>query len=287
MGYMHINNLYKNLDIMMFKECYAMEKIHGTSAHIRYKYNELNYFSGGEKHEKFVSIFDVDKLKAKFFELFDDTNITIYGEAYGGKCQGMSETYGKELKFVVFDVKIDDSWLDVPSAEDVASKLGLEFVDYEKVDTDLEELNKERDKDSVQAIRNNCGEGKLREGVVLRPLMEFTKNNGSRIIVKHKRDEFMETKTKREVDPAKLKIIEEANAIANEWVTPMRLEHVLDKLGNPDDISETGTVIKAMVEDVLRESEGEIIDSKSARQAISKFCAKLYKAKINKLDNIK
>lgn len=285
MGYLHIDNLYKNTEILLFKECYAMEKIHGTSAHIRYKYNELNYFSGGEKHEKFVSIFDVDKLKAKFFELFDDTNITIYGEAYGGKCQGMSETYGKELKFVVFDVKIDDSWLDVPSAEDVASKLGLEFVDYEKVDTDLEALNKERDKDSVQAIRNNCGEGKLREGVVLRPLMEFTKNNGSRIIVKHKRDEFLETKTKREVDPEKLKILEDAKAIAEEWVTPMRLSHVLDKLGNPTEIENTREVIKAMVEDVTREAKGEIKESKAAMQFIGKKTAELYKKRISKINN--
>jgi hypothetical protein len=29
MGYLHIDNLYKNVDILLFKECYAMEKIHG------------------------------------------------------------------------------------------------------------------------------------------------------------------------------------------------------------------------------------------------------------------
>ena len=34
MGYMHIDNLYKNVTIMLFKEAYVLEKIHGTSAHI-------------------------------------------------------------------------------------------------------------------------------------------------------------------------------------------------------------------------------------------------------------
>lgn len=29
MGYMHINNLYKNQEILMFKECFALEKVHG------------------------------------------------------------------------------------------------------------------------------------------------------------------------------------------------------------------------------------------------------------------
>ena len=72
MGYMHIDNLYKNIEIMAFRECYAMEKIHGTSAHISFKPSpgELSYskpgeissFSGGEKHEKFVNLFTEDEL---------------------------------------------------------------------------------------------------------------------------------------------------------------------------------------------------------------------------------
>jgi hypothetical protein len=282
-GYQHIDNLYKNTEILLFKECYAMEKIHGSSAHLQWKDNKIIFFSGGEKHESFKKIFDEEFLTSKFKELFEDINVTIFGEVYGGKCQGMSETYGKEMKFIVFDVKVEDNWLDVPNAEDVAKKFNLEFVDYVKIKTDLELLNAERDKDSTQAIRNGCGEGKLREGVVLRPLIEVTKNNGSRIIVKHKRDEFLETKTKREVNPEQLKILEDAKAIAEEWVTPMRLNHVLDKLGNPTEIEKTGIVIKAMIEDVKREAKGEIKESKQAMQFIGKKTAELYKRWISKI----
>jgi hypothetical protein len=283
MGYLHIDNLYKNTEILLFKECYAMEKIHGSSAHLQWKDNKIRFFSGGEKHETFKKIFDERFLESKFKELFEGINTTIFGEVYGGKCQGMSETYGKEMKFIVFDVKVGDNWLDVPNAEDVSKKFNLEFVDYVKVKTDLELLNAERDKDSTQAIRNGCGEGKLREGVVLRPLIEVTKNNGSRIIVKHKRDEFLETKTKREVNPEQLKILEDAKAIAEEWVTPMRLNHVLDKLGNPTEIEKTGIVIKAMIEDVTREAKGEIKESKQAMQFIGKKTAELYKGRISKI----
>lgn len=286
MGYLHIDNLYKNTEILLFKECYAMEKIHGTSAHIRWCPEKgLGFMSGGESHERFKELFDEEELYSKFKELFDE-KIFIYGEAYGGKCQGMSETYGKELKFVAFDVKIGDSWLDVPNAHDVVKKLGLEFVDYEKVKTTLVALNKERDKDSIQASRNGCGEGKLREGVVLRPLKELTRNDGKRIIVKHKRDEFKETKTKREVNPEQLKILEDAKEIAEEWVTPMRLSHVMDKLDGPDVIEKTGIVIKAMVEDVMREAKGEIKESKFAIQFIGKKTAQLYKKKISKLNDV-
>lgn len=34
MGYMHIDNLYKDARVLSFKHVYALEKIHGTSAHI-------------------------------------------------------------------------------------------------------------------------------------------------------------------------------------------------------------------------------------------------------------
>ncbi len=281
-GYISIDNLYKNTEILLFKECYALEKIHGTSAHINWRNGVLTFSPGGEKYEKFIKLFNVKKLEKKFKEKFE-CDVVIYGEAYGGKCQKMSETYGKELKFVVFDIKVDKNWLDVPNAEEVTKKLKLEFVGYVKIKTNLTLLNKERDKNSIQAIRNGCGKRKLREGIVLRPLIELTKNNENRIIAKHKRDEFKETKTKREVDPKKLERLEDAKAIAEEWVTPMRLNHVLDKLGNPIDIIETRNVIKAMIEDVFRESEGEIIKSQEVGSAISKKTAQLYKNKISKL----
>ena len=48
MGYLHIDNLYKAQDILNFKTCYALEKIHGTSAHLKWDNGELTFFSGGE-----------------------------------------------------------------------------------------------------------------------------------------------------------------------------------------------------------------------------------------------
>ena len=47
MGYAHIDNLYKEQTILMFRECYALEKIHGTSAHISWKGKQLWLSSGG------------------------------------------------------------------------------------------------------------------------------------------------------------------------------------------------------------------------------------------------
>lgn len=282
MGYRHTDNLYKNQTILLFKECYATEKIHGTSAHIRFiPGNKLIFFSGGVKHESFVTLFEEEVLRAKFEEVFT-SNVCIYGEAYGGSCQGMKNIYGPDLKFIGFEVTIGDKWLDVPNAHDVCNKLGIEFVDYVRIPTDLAAIDAERDKPSTQAIRNGMGE-QMREGIVLRPLVEMTLNNGERIIAKHKRPEFSETKTPREVSPDKLQVMLDATKIADEWVTEMRLVHVLDKLPDCTGMEQTGKVIQAMQKDILREAKGEIVESKAVLNMIAKHTARLYKARVQKI----
>lgn len=287
MGYMHIDNLYKAQDVLLFKEVYVLEKIHGTSAHISWKIPEstndeykLSFFSGGENHEKFVKIFDKEKLREGLLKVGQD--VVIFGEAYGGKQQSMGETYGKQLKFIVFDVKIGNCWLSVPKMAKFAEDLGLDVVAWTLVPSDQALLDQYRDADSIQAIRNGCGEGKLREGIVIRPPIEVTDNRGNRVMAKHKREEFRETARPRPVvDAAKQQVLEAAQAIADEWVTPMRLHHVLDKIPHTGferhDVTHTGLVVKAMVEDVYREGKGEIVESKDAEKAIGARAAKLFR----------
>ncbi len=282
MAYMHISNLYKEQTILLFKEVYALEKIHGTSSHIgwRFQNKQIHFFAGGESHEKFLALFDQTFLKAKFQEIFPDVDVTIYGEAYGGKQQGMSHTYGKELKFIGFDVQVGELWLNVPNAEDVCKKFNIEFVHYDKIEVNLDNLNAYRDAPSVQAVRNGCGDDKKREGIVLRPLIEMRLNNGERVICKYKPDEQMENKTKREVSPEQLKVLEDAKAIAEEWVVELRLVHVLQKFPNDVNMESVGNIIKAMIEDVYREGKNEIIESKAVEKAIGKKTVELFKRKL-------
>jgi len=282
MSYMHIPNLYKEQDILLLKECFALEKIHGTSAHLTWKDNHVSYFPGGESAERFHALFD-DSALTNAFQIKGHATVTIYGEAYGGKQQGQSWRYGKQLRFVAFEVRVGECWLAVSSAAAFVADLGLEFVHFARISTTLEALNAERDAPSEQARRNGVEGIQPREGIVLRPIIELIKSNGDRIIAKHKRDEERETKSPRAViDPAKLVVLEQATAIAEEWVTPTRLQHVLDKLG-PCGMEQIPNVITAMVEDVLREGNGEIVDSKEVRRAIGAATAHLFKAKIREV----
>lgn len=291
MGYMHIENLYKYPYIFAFPKVYVLEKIHGTSAHLSWNGTKLTVFAGGVSHDSFCALFDLTNMQKLMHDLatrYDFSKVTVYGEAYGGSCQKMADTYGNKLKFVAFDVQVtrkgetDPVWLNVEEASRIVSSyLDLSFVFWDLVDNKLEILNKYRDAPSVQAIINGLGRDKKAEGIVIRPLIESVDKHGQRVICKHKRDDFRETATPREVSPEKLKVIEEADAVANEWVTDMRLDHVLDKLG-PVDIKSTGEVVKAMIEDIKREAEGEVVWSKDCEKKIGSATATLFKQRLKK-----
>lgn len=281
MGYMKIPNLYRDVRILEFKSIWALEKIHGTSAHIRWKDGTLGFFSGGEKYERFVELFDHDLLAQRFSET-DQQNIVIYGEAYGAKLQRMVETYGSDLKFVAFDVKIGTNWLAVPQAAAFVGEIGLEFVHYKIISSDLGAVDAARDADSVQAVRNGMGGGHKREGVVLRSLFEVKLNNGERLIAKHKRDDFRETKTRRQVG-VKVQVLTEAREIADEWVTETRLSHVLDKIPEAVGMEHTPLVLNAMVADVLIEGDGEFKVTKAVRKELGHAVVVLWKRRVKEM----
>jgi len=283
-SYMSIPNLYKEQEILLFREVYALEKIHGTSAHLSYTPDKettlgsrLAFFAGGGKYETFIELFDAEAIRTKLDEIAPPNNkVHVYGEFYGGKMQGMRKVYGDKQKFVAFEVKIGDTWLNVPNAEDICNKLGIEFVHYKRIPTTLEAIDAERDAPSEQAVRNEMGEHH-REGIVLRPIEEVVLNSGKRVIAKHKRDEYKETKAPRQISPEKLKVIENAKVIANEWVTQERLNHILTKGVVEATIENTGKIIALMTDDILREAEGEIVDSPDARKQIGRLTALMFK----------
>lgn len=292
MGYRKIQNLYKDVTILdVFREVYCLEKVHGTSAHVGYRRDlatrndKLVFFSGGVKHDPFVQLFDYDSLINLFRDIGHES-ITVYGEAYGGSCQRMGNVYGPELRFIAFEVSVGEHWLPVEKAANVVDKLGLEFVHWVRGPATEEFVNKWRDAPSELAQRRGMGDDHTREGVVIRPPIEVRLNNGDRLMAKHKHEKFRETATPRKIDPAKQKRFEEAKAVAEEFVVPMRLEHVLDKFvadGFEVDMKHTREVIKRMVADVKQE-EGDIIEwSKDVEKAIGNRTAKLLKQRVNQL----
>lgn len=262
----------------MFKRVYVTEKIHGTSAHISFNGNTISFFSGGSRHDQFIKLFDQEKLIQIYKESsFLGRKLTIFGEACGGNIQKMSTTYGKDLTFIAFEVEYDDKWFNVPDAESVAKRFGLDFVWYKLVDNTLENLNKYRDQPSELAKLKGCGDDRPSEGIVIRPRWECYDNKDGRWIVKHKNEKFSELGSPRLVDPNKAQERFQGQAVAEEFVTPMRLAHVLDKHPEFTSLQETKSVIAAVMEDLKEECEDEIEWSRCVEKAISGKVVYFYK----------
>jgi hypothetical protein len=273
-----INNHYDKYDLIVKKNHNFIASgivVHNSSCHISFDGNKLRFFSGCANQETFEALFDKDKLLNRFAEMYYNLPIIIYGEVYGGKVQGMSKTYGPNLRFIAFDVKIGDKWLSVPEAEEIVKSFDLEFVHYVKTSTDLEVLNRERDRDSVQAIRNGMGEGHPSEGIIIRPLIELTRNNGERLIAKYKKENFRETSTPRPVNLEKLEILKNAEAVASEWVVAERLRHVASALNVEIESQNIPDIIREMLKDIQIEGAGEIEWNKDVERAIGKATANL------------
>ena len=293
---LHINNLGKDDKVLLFKEVWATEKVHGTSAHVAWNpdQKQIVYFSGGASAENFRALFD-EAFEERFMKLVDqngkDVEVVVYGEAYGGKMQGMRLTYGDELRFIVFEVRVGGHWLSFDKVRTVAGELSLEVVPGEVIPCTEEALTECRNRPSeVSAMRGcrgntdrfgNCPP--LREGIVIRPLVEMRANDGSRVIAKFKNKDFSERTSRKDADfpSEKKQELMRAEEAAREFTTETRLEHVLDALGLSDPkIQDTPDVIRGMVEDILREGAGEVEDTKPLRSAIGKIAVRLFKTKL-------
>jgi hypothetical protein len=297
MGYMSIEHLYKHPDFFkLVEKICVMEKIHGTSTWIEAKGANYLYHSGGETSDKFRNLFNQQFINNELSKICGEQSLSmirIHGETYGHKQQKMKDTYGDVLRFVVFEVKVIDQygeyWLNVSDAEKIAARLKLDFVPYVVGPNTIDFIEKQTNLPSVQAEKNGMGINKLREGVVVKPFIEsfiendslctITMNNGTRPIFKHKCGPFWETKkpgmltldeSKKEKKPL-TDMVEKTQynqETADNWITNMRAEHVLDKMlhDTPDpvqgdkkvDLSDIKSFSDNMIKDVEKESVGEI-----------------------------
>ena len=124
----------------------------------------------------------------KIREYFEDVNSTIiiYGEGYGAKIQKGGGNYIPDgVSFVLFDVRVNDVYLERENVEDIAEKLGLDVVPIIGQGT----LN-----DSIELVKKGFDSkwGKfLAEGIVARPKVELITRRGDRIITKVKHKDFV------------------------------------------------------------------------------------------------
>lgn len=166
------------------------EKVDGTN--IRVHWNGKDVTFGGRTDNAQLPSNLVTWLNNKFQTItarnlfvtkFGDKQVTLYGEGYGAGIQ-KGGGYSSEQKFVLFDVMIDDMFLERGNIIGISELFDIEVVPILCEGT-LDELVKY----VKSKPKSKWGDIEI-EGLVVRPIVEIKNRFGERIIIKIKVRDF-------------------------------------------------------------------------------------------------
>lgn len=170
---------------------WVTEKIHGSCGRFCFANGEIHCGSRTEwKREDARSIWWKALSETPGLRTFCESNdVTVYGEVYG--CQDLR--YGIEPKgrvaFLAFDILRGDEWLPPAEAYDMFASFGVPHVPIlsRGIPFDFSSLVSMSDGPSVVA-----GAKHLREGIVVRPLIERTHIEFGRVALKLVSNSYLE-----------------------------------------------------------------------------------------------
>lgn len=181
---------YRNETVEYLKNntWWITEKIDGTNIRVVWDGHKFSFYGRTEKAviqppllEKLNEMFNYEQEQV-FEQMFGEKEVIIFGEGIGEKIQ--CGLYGKEYRLLVFDIMINNKYLELSQAFEIAKELGLETVPtiYEG-HTLIDAI------DLVQDYATNIKLGQI-EGVVARPIFTLYDNNFDRVLVKIKVRDF-------------------------------------------------------------------------------------------------
>jgi hypothetical protein len=260
-------------------------KLHGTNSSIvKYSDGRLEF----QSRERVLSLeqdnddFMTEMMKIDLSFLF--TNIqfneycAIYGEWCGGKIQKGVAINGLPKMFVIFGIKADDEWLDLPSYlyDNKNNIYNINQFETYEVDIDFNkpELVQNKIIEMTIAVEECCPVGKffnkegIGEGIV------FTCMSDQDLKFKSKGEKHSVTKVKK-LNPIDTELMNSINEFVECTVTENRLNQGITFFNENNiqvDAKNTGKFLSWVVQDVLKEENDTIInnnfDEKRVKNAI-------------------
>ena len=162
------------------------EKIDGTNIRVIWDGHKPKFKGRTDKAQlppKLLEALEDMFLEELFEQKFGPQPVTLYGEGYGAGIQ-KGGVYRPDPSFILFDVKIEDWWLEHSDVLDVSYSLGIDTVPLSYTGTLREAISAmaKYGYHSQVAIENGI-DG---EGWVGRPSVSLFSRKGDRIIVKLK-----------------------------------------------------------------------------------------------------
>lgn len=293
-------------------------KLDGSNASIIYTWNDLDFKydfhtqsrrkiitpeNDNYEFSKFVHDIDTDFLLGQVMKSVTHIGYTpqivkVYGEWCGHNIQKNTAVSKLDRMFVIFAVKIDDTWLNddqlggikIPESR-IYNILDFETYEIELDFNDLKDSTKELSK-LTKEVENNCpvaekfgieGNG---EGIVWKCTDDDW--NSSRYWFKVVGDRKKSTKTKKRV-PIDTEKVETINKLVDNFLTDSRLSQGIEYLKECKlEITRknTGKYIKWVYDDIIKEELDTITDNgfkpKDISKAISKKAVEWFFNKIDK-----
>lgn len=164
------------------------EKVDGTNIRIVWDYDKRTVQFGGRTERANLPADLLDHLQSVYTpERFDDltNSMVLFGEGYGAGIQKGGGNYGKDKRFVLFDIKCGDYWLQRSDIEGIAHAYSIDVVPIIHTNMSL--------RDGIelvrQGIQSTWGEFEA-EGFVCIPHTQLFNRYGERVITKLKCCDF-------------------------------------------------------------------------------------------------
>ncbi|RLF27230.1 MAG: hypothetical protein DRN14_05645 [Thermoplasmata archaeon] len=210
-----INNQLEIIGLTLVRDIIVEEKIDGTNACLLLGYDKdmgfyKRYFSRNNEiketdimyiRDTLDKVVDYKLLEKWYLENFvqipkkdDNPEVRIFGEVYGSKIQKSNYLPKGERDFIVFDIKINQTWLSVKDRNEICRNLNLKIVPkiciLDKIPTFEEcyDLLARKYPKSIIAEKNNLD--MYLEGFIFRPKINLYVAPGRRILGKIKRKDF-------------------------------------------------------------------------------------------------
>lgn len=168
------------------------EKVDGTNVRVIWNGHKVAF--GGRTDnaqtpfplmERLQELFGGNTNEELFEQKFGANQVVFYGEGYGGKIQSGSG-YKPTQDFILFDVRVGETWLRREDVEEIAKSFSLEIVPIVLIGTIQEAVEYVKTRPNSPIAQGE----KLSEGLVGTPNARLTDFRGNRVIVKIKECDF-------------------------------------------------------------------------------------------------
>lgn len=165
------------------------EKVDGTNIRVTWDAEHNLVLFGGRTDRAqiptplasyLVSHFTADRLASGL-----KGSLVLYGEGCGAKIQKCGGVYGADQRFILFDAKAGDVWLERETVEQIAEALEIPVAPIIHRGPLMEGIEMTR-----AGVPSLLAENFIMEGFVMRPHVELRNRLGSRIISKIKHRDF-------------------------------------------------------------------------------------------------